>query len=136
MRYKKKGTSNAGRPKIQWTDKDYKTLEGLCAIHATNDEIKTVLNLSYETIDRLCEEHYKDENGKPMNFSTVKEKYQSQGKISLRRLQFQHAEKSAAMAIFLGKQYLGQKDQIETNAPDPVINISVSAATAEDINDD
>ena len=32
------------------------------------------------------------------------------GLISLRRMQFQLAEKSAAMAIFLGKQHLGQQD--------------------------
>lgn len=35
--------------------------------------------------------------------------------MSLRRLQFKHAEKSASMAIWLGKQYLGQRD-----TPEPV----------------
>jgi hypothetical protein len=32
--------------------------------------------------------------------------------MSLRRTQFRLAEKSAAMAIFLGKQYLGQSDNV------------------------
>lgn len=34
-------------------------------------------------------------------------------KIRLRRIQFKLAENSTPMAIFLGKQYLGQKDKIE-----------------------
>ena len=33
------------------------------------------------------------------------------GKISLRRMQWRLAETSATMAIFLGKQYLGQKNE-------------------------
>ena len=32
--------------------------------------------------------------------------------MSLRRAQFRLAEKSAAMAIFLGKNYLGQSDHV------------------------
>lgn len=34
-------------------------------------------------------------------------------KIKLRRNQLKLSEKSAAMAIWLGKQYLGQKDSFE-----------------------
>ena len=33
--------------------------------------------------------------------------------MSLRRNQFRLSEKSAAMAIWLGKQYLGQRDNVE-----------------------
>ena len=36
-------------------------------------------------------------------------------KISLRKNQLKLSEKSAAMAIFLGKQYLGQRDVVEYN---------------------
>lgn len=35
-----------------------------------------------------------------------------QGKISLRRLQWKHAQDSARMAIWLGKQYLDQHDKV------------------------
>lgn len=35
------------------------------------------------------------------------------GKASLRRMQFLQAKKSPAMAIWLGKQYLGQKDNLD-----------------------
>ena len=56
------------------------------------------------------------------------------GKISLRRWQFKSAEAgNVTMQIWLGKQYLGQREQIETdNKNDNTININVSAAT-EDI---
>lgn len=51
-----------------------------------------------------------DEDGKPMGFSEIFAIKRSDGKISLRRSQFALAKKNAAMAIFLGKQYLGQSD--------------------------
>ena len=50
-----------------------------------------------------------------MNFSEVLKDKRGLGKISLRRSQWRLAEKSATMAIWLGKQYLGQKDQVEAS---------------------
>lgn len=50
-----------------------------------------------------------------MNFSEVFKEKRGLGKISLRRNQWRLAEKSATMAIWLGKQYLGQKDQVEAS---------------------
>ena len=55
---------------------------------------------------------------------------QHTGKASLRRTQFRMAETSAAMAIWLGKQYLGQKDKSElsgdASAPlIPAINLTI-----------
>lgn len=47
------------------------------------------------------------------DFTTVYKKGKEAGKASLRRTQFKLAEKSAAMAIWLGKQYLGQSDNRE-----------------------
>ncbi len=43
----------------------------------------------------------------------VWEQGQQEGKLSLRRKQFRLAEKSAGMAIFLGKNLLGQRDKTE-----------------------
>ena len=40
------------------------------------------------------------------------------GKISLRRKQWQLAEKSASMAIWLGKQYLNQRDNVDVTVSD------------------
>jgi methylphosphotriester-DNA--protein-cysteine methyltransferase len=72
---------------------------------------------------------FRDETGKPANIDTLTrwckrtfgmtfQEYFSQNgcmalKIKLRRNQFKLSEKSAAMAIFLGKNYLGQTDKTE-----------------------
>jgi hypothetical protein len=48
-----------------------------------------------------------------MGFSEIFRIKRENGIISLRRTQFQLAEKSPAMAIFLGKNLLGQTDKME-----------------------
>ena len=103
------------RPKITWSEQQYKTLEGLCGIQCTTQEIEDVLHISIETVDRLCREHYSEE-GKPLGFSDVYKKYSANGKSSLRRYQFEIAKRNASMAIWLGKQYLGQRDNDEVKA--------------------
>lgn len=90
----------AGRPKKQI---DYNAVEKLASIQCTQEEIANFLNLSVRTLQR-------DEE-----FCRLYKKGQDNGKMSLRRIQFKLAEKNSSMAIFLGKQYLGQKDVIETD---------------------
>ena len=88
----------AGRPKKEI---DYDMAEKLAGIMCTQEEIASFLGLSVRTLQR-------DEE-----FCRVYKKGQDNGKISLRRMQFKLADRNPAMAIFLGKQYLGQKDNIE-----------------------
>lgn len=94
----------AGRPRKEL---DKKTFENLCSIQCTKDEIAGVLSVDDNTIDRWVKRTYK------CTFSEIYKKLSAKGKMSLRRTQFKLAEKSPAMAIFLGKQMLGQKDHIE-----------------------
>lgn len=89
------------RPRIEI---DQKQFENLCGLQCTLKEIAGFFNCSEDTIERWCKRTYKE------SFADVYEKKSSEGKISLRRAQKKLAEKSAAMAIFLGKQILGQKD--------------------------
>ena len=51
-----------------------------------------------------------DENTLRHRFSGIIKKGQQEGRMSLRRNQFRTSEKSVPMQIWLGKQYLGQKD--------------------------
>lgn len=95
----------AGRPK---KDIDYTSVEKLANIQCTQDEIATFLGISKRTLQR-------DEK-----FMEVYNKGRENGKMSLRRIQWKHAEKSASMAIFLGKQYLGQKDNVEVTNTDEI----------------
>lgn len=83
--------------------------ENLCEIQCTQTEIASVLGVDFKTLQKWCKQEYDDE------FSNVYKKKSENGKITLRRYQMKLAETSTAMAIFLGKQYLGQKDYIETN---------------------
>lgn len=91
----------AGRPR---TNIDRKSFENLCGMMCTLNEIAGFFNCSPDTIERWCKREYK------ANFADVYKKLSAKGKISLRRNQFKLSEKSAAMAIFLGKQYLNQSD--------------------------
>ena len=88
------------RPKFKI---DYEMVEKLAGIQCTQQEIASFLGCSVDTLQR-------DET-----FCGLYKKGQENGKMSLRRMQFKIAEKNPTMAIWLGKQYLGQKDILETN---------------------
>ena len=92
-----------GRPRKEI---DKKIFENLCGLQCTLEEIAGVFDCSADTIERWCKREYKE------TFAVTYKKHSAKGKMSLRRIQFKLAEKSAAMAIFLGKNYLGQKDNI------------------------
>ena len=81
--------------------------EKLCGIQCTLNEIASFFDCSEDTIERWCKRTYKE------GFADIYKKKSASGRISLRRLQFKLAEKSVPMAIFLGKQYLGQSDKVE-----------------------
>lgn len=97
-----------GRPKIQWDAKQFRQFETLCAMQCTYDEIESVMENDIDTISRICLEKYKTKKIK--TFSDIYKKFAERGKVTLRRNQLRLSEKNAAMAIFLGKNWLGQKD--------------------------
>ena len=98
-----------GRPRTEIN----KTLfENLCGLQCTQQEIADAFDTSPDTIDRWCKRTY------GRNFAEVFAQKRGKGRISLRRSQFRLAEKNATMAIWLGKQYLGQKDQPEGEDPE------------------
>lgn len=91
-----------GRP---LRDYDPKIFENLCKANCTVDEIEAILNTNQVTIDKWCMRYYK------VPFKEVFDAFKLHGKASLRRIQMKLAEKNAGMAIFLGKNMLGQTDQ-------------------------
>ena len=97
--------ARTGRPKIQI---DKIMFEKLCGLMCTEDDIANFFNCSIDTINNWCKSEY------DMTFSDIYKKKSVVGLISLRRNQWKLSEKNAAMAIFLGKQYLGQTDKVET----------------------
>ena len=104
-----KPKNKGGRPQIVI---DQTLFEKLCGLQCTLEEIAGVLSCSMDTVERWCKRTYNE------SFAEVYKKHSATGKTSLRRAQFKLAEKSAAMAIWLGKQYLGQRDRDIADAMD------------------
>lgn len=109
---KEKGAWKVARPRKEIDQKDF---ESLCALQCTKEEICGFFDVSDKTLENWCKRTYSE------GFSEVFKKKRGKGKISLRRAQFRLAEKSASMAIWLGKQWLGQKDTVEIERPDEVV---------------
>lgn len=86
---------------------DKKVFENLCGLQCSMLEICDAFDVDDKTLTSWCKATYN------MQFSEIFKLKRGKGQISLRRMQWKLAEKNAAMAIFLGKQYLGQKDKIE-----------------------
>lgn len=107
-----------GRPKKEFSKEIF---EELCNIQCTESEIASVFRCDPDTVNRWCKDTY------GTTFSDTYKKYAEDGKSSLRRTQFRLAQKNTAMAIWLGKQYLGQSDRQEvTNiTPDTEIKIEI-----------
>jgi len=88
--------------KFNLDEKTLGILEGLAKIQCTQGEAAAVLGISRPTMvallkrDKVARERW--DNGL------------ESGKASLRRNQFKLSETNAAMAIWLGKQYLGQRE--------------------------
>ena len=88
-----------GRPKKPL---DYLVIEKLASIMCTEEEIAAVLGVSVRTLQR-------DEE-----FCRVYKKGMDSGRASIRRIQFRLMDEgNATMAIWLGKQYLDQKEQVK-----------------------
>ena len=100
-----------GRPKL---DIDPEQVTRLARLHCTMQEMADFFGCHRETLRE--------------NFSPQIDKGRSEGNISLRRKQWQMAvEKgNVVMLIWLGKQMLGQRNEIlesDNNAPLPIYDI-------------
>lgn len=91
-----------GRPKKKI---DKNVFENLMKIQCTKEEICAVLMVSENTLLNWVKENYDG-----ATFCAVFSSFKAVGRASLRRIQYDQAEKNPRMAIWLGKQYLGQRD--------------------------
>ena len=85
---------------------DYDALDKMCAIHCTGEECAALLDVSYEHLNNQLK---RDGNGGFLDYFTKKS---ANGKMSLRRRQYTAAvtDGNPTMMIWLGKQWLGQKE--------------------------
>ena len=93
------------KPKLEHSEQLLEQIRALGRIQATVEESACVLRVSLRTLQNFFTMH---EDAK-----IAHEEGKFEGLASLRRKQFAMADKNAAMAIWLGKQYLGQKDKSE-----------------------
>jgi hypothetical protein len=97
---------NRGKPMVKI---DWDVFDGLCKIGCTLRELAAFFSCAEDTIQRAV----KREKG--IGFSEYYREKFAHFLISLRRTQFDLATKGhAGMAIWLGKQYLGQVEKMET----------------------
>ena len=102
----KRGPKGASKP---LTDKDFKKLLNMVRIQCTMEECCSVLEMSDTTLNRRLKEMEYN------NFEDFYKRHNDEGKMSLRRMQWQAAEKgNSTMLVWLGKQHLNQKDKTET----------------------
>lgn len=94
----KKTKHAGGRPKKPI---DMEQVEKLASIQCTMEEIAFFFDIDVSTLHRNKE------------FCNVYKKAKEGGKMSLRRIQWKLAQNNTTMAIWLGKQYLGQKELVE-----------------------
>jgi hypothetical protein len=103
-------TENMGAPRkeVSWTE-----FQKLCEMQCTQQEIASFFDMTIETLNKRVKEKHS------VTFLEYFKKYKDIGRISLRRKQHHLATNDSRMAIFLGKNYLGQSDKqaIELDKP-------------------
>lgn len=115
-----------GRPAKEISRIDF---EKLCAMQCTKLEICGFLGVSDKTLDRWVKKTYR------ASFSEVFREKREGGKVSLRRTQWKLAEKSPSMAIWLGRQYLDQRDSpVFGEAENESADDPITAALKEESN--
>ena len=97
------------RPKGTTIPIDWDKVDNMCAIQCTGEEIAGVLGCEYDTLQRACKRE------KNLLFAEYIEQKKSGGKMSLRRKQYTTAmDGNPTMLVWLGKNWLGQTDKIES----------------------
>ena len=102
--------NKGGRPSTLKIDRD--NFEKLCEMQCTLVEIANFFDCTPDSINKWCKKTYH------RTFQRVYDAKRTSGLASLRRNQFRLSETNAPMAIFLGKQYLGQRDVFTNNIHD------------------
>lgn len=96
------------RQRKRLTDKEWESVRYMCMIHCTGEEIAGVMQMDYDTLNKNCKERY------GMAISEYIKRNSTNGKMSLRRMQWKSAENgNIAMQIWLGKQWLGQRENLD-----------------------
>jgi hypothetical protein len=104
---------------------DLVELEKLCALGCTDEEIAGWFNVSTRTIERRRTNK---------RFSTIMERGKAKGRVSVRRAQMKMLEGgNATMGVWLGKNLLGQVDQVNYEINAQVTNAIILMPGSDDV---
>lgn len=96
-----------GRPRL---DIDWELVNEYLAAQCQGTEIADLIGIAPDTLYRRCEEEFK------MTFTLYSQQKKSAGKAVLRKKQWEMAlNGDRTMAVWLGKQVLGQRDKIDND---------------------
>lgn len=105
----------------------WENVDKLLRIQCTQEEIASFLEVSVATLERRCVSE------KGVTYAEYSAEKKQLGKISLRRKQYEAVEKgNVSMLIWLGKQWLGQKDSDINPDGDNKKSITIEYYTNED----
>ena len=113
-----------GRPRKEISEVEF---EKLCTLQCTEEEIAGWFGCSVDTIENWCKRTYDE------TFSETYKKYSAGGKLTLRRNMLRLSEKSAVMAIFLAKNWLGMTDNVEVKADTSLMQSLLDVVKGNDI---
>jgi hypothetical protein len=104
------------KTKLQADERTLSILQGLARIQCTQKEGAAVLGVHEGTFSAFLKANEQARDAWELG--------REAGKVSLRRMQWAAAEKSPQMLIWLGKQYLDQRDKLEQAVDAVVENVS------------
>lgn len=127
-------TTGPGRPPaLVESEELLKQIEGLARIQCTQREAAAVLRVHRNTFAQFLSTHEKAQE--------AWENGLEQGKASLRRMQFKNAENgNATMQVWLGKQWLDQRDKTDNQHSGPdgspiTLTVLTGVARVDDASD-
>lgn len=113
-----------GRPRMILNEEGANAIEKLASMMCTDEEIASVLKCTVDTLQSKWNKK---------TFMERKARGRSNGKASLRRMQFKAAEGgNATMLIWLGKQFLDQTEKQETTIKDANVSFEITPASRRD----
>lgn len=119
--------NKGGRPAFELSDDDLAKLINMIRIQCTQVEICNIYGVTDKTLNNALKKI-----GQP-GFSELFKKHQDEGKASLRRSQWKAATEklNPTMLVWLGKQMLGQRDQVVIGGDEDAPPLRVSFAVNE-----
>jgi hypothetical protein len=102
---------------------DLAELEKLCGLQCTDEELAAWFNVTTRTIER---------KRKKKSFAEVMARGKAKGRISVRRQQMKLLEAgNATMGVWLGKNILGQTDELHHQFDGRVVSVCVMTGRPE-----